>query len=58
MRRGKHVFNIGRLRVAVMHGGRYRFGFDLKRASWAGERPIGFTAGIGVAVVSTLWRNR
>lgn len=58
MRRGKRVIELGRFRLAVMYGSRYRFGFNLKRASWAGNRPVGFTAGLGLCVLHGLVRSK
>ena len=51
MRSWKRVIYLGRWRVAVMGGGRYRFGVE-KKATGA------FTAGLGVCVVSALRRNK
>ena len=51
MRRWKRVIEIGRWRVAVMGGGRYRFGLDKKG-------PGAYSAGLGVCVVSALRRNK
>lgn len=55
MRSGKKVINAGRWRIAIMYGGRYRFG--IRRTTLLGQT-VGFTAGLGVVVVTAFARRR
>jgi hypothetical protein len=55
MRQGKRILNVGRWRIAVMYGGRYRLGAQIKTLM---GRRVGFTAGLGLCVLSVFRRAR